>query len=341
MSVVRVPFEEMHQTVKSVFQKAGMEESRADLAARIHTESSCDGVFSHGLNRIPTFIRYVQDGMTHVNAEPELIGSTGSIEKYNGNKGPGVLNARFAMNRAMAIAEEQGLGLVTLNNTSHWMRGGTYGWQAAEKGFIGICWTNTESCMPAWGAASASVGNNPLVLAVPGGETPVVLDMAMSQFSYGKLQTTRLAGETLPLPGGYDDKGELTCDPGAIEQTGRILPAGYWKGSGLATLLDLLAAVLSGGLSTSGLDDRGYTHCTGCSQVFLAVSPEAAGGASFISQTVVDTIEHLHRAEPVAPGNRVRYPGESTLQKRKENREKGIPVDPGIWEKVKGLAASL
>ncbi len=335
---MRVSFEDMHTTVKTAFINAGIDEERAGQAALIHTESSCDGVYSHGLNRVPLFLKYVEDGLIDIHAEPECINSSGAIEHYDGKRGIGVLNARFAMDRAMEIAQSSGLGLVTLKNTNHWMRGGAFGWQAAEAGFIGICWTNTESCMPAWGSAVETIGNNPLVLAVPHGDAPVVLDMAMSQFSYGKLQTTRLAGEKLPYAGGYDRNGELTDDPGEIEETRRVLPVGYWKGSGLATLLDLLAALLSGGLTTAGIDRLGYKNCVGCSQVFLAVSPDTAGGSSFIAESVRDTINQLHGAEPLEPGRTVRYPGEQTLKTRRENRELGIPVDKDIWEQVVKLA---
>ena len=182
--MTRIAFDEMKATIKSAFLNAGMREEKADICAQIHTESSRDGVYSHGLNRVERFVDYIQKGWVDVNAEPSLQNNLGSLEIYNGNLGPGILNARFAMNRATEIAEKSGLGLVTLNNSTHWMRGGTYGWQAANKGFIAICWTNTESCMPAWGAKTIGIGNNPFIMAVPHKSGHVVLDMAMSQYSY-------------------------------------------------------------------------------------------------------------------------------------------------------------
>src|SRR5205823_1096144 len=142
------------------------------------------------------------------------------------------------------------LGCVALKNTNHWMRGGSYGWQAAEAGVIGICWTNTMPNLPPWGASDQRLGNNPLVIAVPRPPGHVVLDMAMSQFSYGALASYRLRGEQLPVAGGFDIDGQLTRDPAAIEHSGRPLPIGFWKGSGLALMLDMLAALLSGGRAT-------------------------------------------------------------------------------------------
>ena len=173
----------------------------------------------------------------------------------------------------MELADQYGIGMVGIRNTTHWMRGGTYGLYAARKGYAAIMWTNTESCMPPWGGRECRLGNNPFVMAVPsadGGE-PLQLDMAMSQYSYGKLQVTRLAGEKLPYPGGFDDEGNLTDDPGAIEQSRRVLPVGYWKGSAFSFMLDILGSVLTDGIGAAGMDQKGYGSCGGCSQVMICL----------------------------------------------------------------------
>jgi len=336
--MTRIPFDEMKATIKSAFLNAGMPEEKADTCAQIHTESSRDGVYSHGLNRVERFVDYIGKGWVDVNAEPTLELNLGSMETYNGNLGPGILNAIFAMNRATEIAEKNGLGLVSLNNTTHWMRGGVYGWQAAEKGFIGICWTNTESCMPAWGAKSCGIGNNPFIMAVPRKEGHVVLDMAMSQYSYGKLQTTRLKGQKLPYPGGFDQEGNLTDNPGEIEETRRILPMGFWKGSGFAVMLDLISALLSGGLTTAGIDKADKGSCGSCCQVFIAIDPRKINTQEFIDQALRETVEQLKSSVPATENGEIFYPGEQSLKTRHENLQLGIPVDDGIWLKVKELA---
>src|SRR6185312_8910096 len=136
------------------------------------------------------------------------------------------------MERAIDLSREHGIGCVALRNTTHWMRGGTYGWQAADAGMIGICWTNTMPNLPPWGDTVPRLGNNPLIVAVPRAGGHVVLDMAMSQFSYGALAAYRKRGELLPVDGGFDTAGNLTRDPGAIDRAQPPLPIGYWKGSG-------------------------------------------------------------------------------------------------------------
>jgi 3-dehydro-L-gulonate 2-dehydrogenase len=287
---------------------------------------------------VERFVEYLHKGWVDSHAEPALQSSLGTMEIYNGNMGPGILNALFAMNRATEIANANGLGLVSLNNTTHWMRGGAYGWLAADKGYIGICWTNTESCMPAWGARSGGIGNNPFIMAVPRKEGHVVLDMAMSQYSYGKLQVTRLKNQKLPYPGGFDTDGELTDDPGAIEESRRILPMGYWKGSGFAILLDIISSLLSGGLTTAGIDKYDKGSCGSCCQVFIAIDPLKFNTKEFVENAINETIEQIKNSVPVKENSGIYYPGEQSLRTRKENMELGIPVDPGVWEKVKELA---
>ena len=336
--MLRIPFATMQQVVAEAFIKAGMNENDAQTCARIHSESSCDGVYSHGLNRVARFVDYIKRGWVDIQAKPSLVKKLGVIEIHDGKQGTGILNAFYAADRAMAIAAEQGVGIVALRNTTHWMRGGTYGWYAADRGFITIAWTNTESCMPAWGGKNTRLGNNPFVMAVPRKKGHIVLDMAMSQYSYGKLGVTRLKGAQLPYPGGFDKDGNLTSEPGPIEQSMRILPAGYWKGSGFAILLDTLAAVLSEGIATNELDKIQRGSCTGCSQIFIVIDPRQLGGEEFTNQVADGVADYVNSSTPAENNNEVRYPGESTVRTRKEHLANGVLADEGVWAEVLALA---
>lgn len=334
---MRIPFTVMKDEIKRVFLKAGLEEEKAEICAFAHAESSLYGVYSHGLNRVARFVDYIQKGWVDVNAEPSLSLSLGAIEVYDGNRGPGILNAKFATNKAIEVAKKFGIGLVTLKNTTHWMRGGTYGWDAANRGYAAICWTNTESCMPAWGAKNNHVGNNPFVMALPRENGNIVLDMAMSQFSYGKLQVTRLKNEKLPVMGGYDKSGTLTDVPGLIEESMRILPMGYWKGSGFSILLDAMAAILSDGLSTVEIDKVQAGSCGGCSQVFMVINPSALSNKTFVENTLNDVVEYVKASTPTTDDGEIYYPGELAAKTCRENKEKGIPVDEMVWNEILAL----
>src|SRR6266849_1592164 len=335
----RIPYQELFDTLLRVLQKLGFESERARLCARLFADASRDGVYSHGLNRFPRFVLQIQNGTINIHAEPELVAANGSLERWDGKLGPGPLNAYQCMERAIALSKKHGTGCVALANTTHWMRGGNFGWQAADAGVIGICWTNTHPNLPPWGASDPRVGNNPLIIAVPRPQGHVVLDMAMSQFSYGALASHRLRGEQLPVEGGFDSAGRLTKDPAAIEATRRPLPIGYWKGSGLALLLDMLAGLLSGGLFTHQIAPDPERE-TKLSQVFIAFDISSRSPADDSARLVDEIIDHFHSPPPPL-GPRVRYPVENVLQTRKENLASGVPVEPEIWRQVQALSASL
>lgn len=334
-SIVRLPFDEVADHLTRVLLREGFTEERARRCATIFTETHLDGVASHGLNRFARFVGQIRSGVVDVHAEPVCVAALGAWEQWDGRLGPGVLNAGGATDRAIELARQHGLGLVALRNTNHWMRGGTYGWQAVRAGFAFIGWTNTTPNMPPWGTVTAKLGNNPLIVAVPDERTPVVLDIAMSQFSYGRMEVLRLRGARLPVPGGYDRDGRLTDDPGAILDAQRPLPIGYWKGAGLALLLDLLAAVLAGGKTTHEIGRE--RDELGLSQVFLAIDVARPAGPDAVSRVVRAVIDDLHTAEPAADGGPARYPGEQVLRTREANRRDGIPVDEAVWREILAL----
>lgn len=331
--MLRVSYEELQDAFSRVLLKLGFERGRAVLCAQLFADASRDGVHSHGLNRFPQFVRMIQNGVVTINAEPELVTGFGALERWDGRSGPGNLNAYRSMERAIALSRQHSIGCVALANTNHWMRGGNYGWQAADAGVIGICWTNTLANLPPWGASDPRVGNNPLIIAVPRPQGHVVLDMAMSQFSYGALTSYRIRGEQLPVEGGFDAEGRLTRDPAAIEASKRPLPIGYWKGSGLALMLDLLAALLSAGQATYQVPLESERE-TKLSQVFIAVDLSSMDPADASARLADHIIEHLQATQCGAP---VRYPGQRVLQIRKESLANGVPVESSIWREVQEM----
>jgi 3-dehydro-L-gulonate 2-dehydrogenase len=329
---MKVPFEKLQSEFKRVLLSLNFSGEKADLCAAIFAENSRDGVYTHGLNRFPTFVEYVKEGLVKPDAEPTKQNAFGSLEQWNGNAGPGILNARFCMKRAIGLANENGIGCIAIKNTNHWMRAGAYGWQAAEAGLIGICFTNTIANLPPWGGIDPRLGNNPLVIAIPRKNGHVVLDMAISQYSVGKLNLYKNNNEELPLPGGYDDTGNLSTDAVAILESKRLLPIGFWKGSGLSLVLDLLATVLSQGNSTAKITQSEKE--SGVSQVFICIKP---GNSGHTANLIEEIINYTKTSRPEHKGGTISYPGENTLRTREKSLKEGVLVDEKIWAKVLGF----
>lgn len=329
----RVPFEDLCRALERCLYPRGFARERARRCARIVAENSLVGVASHGLNRFPRFLEWIERGWVDPCGTPERVATFGSLERWDGHLGPGPLNAETCMDRATKLAETHGVGVVALRNTNHWMRAGTYAWQAADAGFVGICFTNTEPNLPPWGSSEPKLGNNPLAVAIPRSNgRHVLFDGAMSQFSYGALETAARRNESLPVPGGFGRDGEITDDPAEILASKRALPIGFWKGAGLSLVMDLLAAVLSAGRSTCELGTQDGEY--GVSQVFTAFGPRLIGplGAERIEATLTDL-------EAAGDDTSVRYPGERLCMVRERNLREGVPVDEAIWEEVRGLAS--
>ena len=329
---MRIPYSEMKNLFRDILIKRGFPKAKAEKAAEMFADNSCDGVYSHGLNRFPRFISYVSDGHVDPNVEPTLEDSFGAVERWNGNLGVGCTNAAAGMDRAMELSSKFGIGCVAIRNTNHWMRGGSYGLQAARAGFAGICWTHTTVNVSSWGAKTCNVGNNPLVMAFRWEKSHLLIDGALAQYSYGALEGYKMAGKQLPFPGGYDSSGNLTCDPGAILETWRVLPIGFWKGSGYSLLLDVIGAALSKGNTVPDIGRIGEE--IGLTQVFIAFDINKISGREYIDSMAEKLLADFKAAEPAEPGVPFFYPGEKEALNREENLELGIPVNEDIWKEL-------
>lgn len=333
-SSIKISAPVMESEFKRILLKYNFTEDKASKLAEIYTTNSLEGVYTHGVNRFTKFIKYVSEGHIKPDQEPVCTHAAGAIEQWNGKLGPGPLNALICTDRAMAIASKQGMGCVAIANTNHWMRGGTYGWRAAKQGYAFIGWTNTIKNMPAWGGVDAKLGNNPLVIAVPYQQEAIVLDMAMSQFSYGALDLHVLRNQQLPVPGGYDKHGMLSTDPASIRDSERTLPIGYWKGSGLSLLLDILAALLSGGFPVVDVSKQNVEN--NLSQVFIAFNLSKLNNFNTIPALLQHIIDDYHHSIP-DKNSKILYPGERVLSVREENTKNGIPVIQKVWDDIMAL----
>ena len=302
--------------------------------AEIFAGNSLDGVHSHGMNRYPRYLEDMDKGLCdRTVTRAEKVSAFGGLEVWNAHFGIGPLIAEQMTERVIRLAKEHGIACCALRNNSHWLRAGRYGLMIADAGLAGICFTNTCMNITAWGAKQPSTGNNPITMALPGPDGSLVMDMAVSQYAYGKLEIMAQEGKMLPQPCGYDGEGRETCDPAEICKSSLMLPMGMWKGSALSIMLDLMAALLAQGRTSHeiGTPQQGEK---GMSQVYIAMHPGALGDLQETYRRLQESIDFLHGIAPADGKHGVHIPGEGLEETRRRNRENGIPVTEETWERI-------
>lgn len=337
--VIRLTGSEIREQVLRVLSSRNVPEENAAVFADVIVENCLDGVTSHGVTRFPAYVGNIDDGYMDPAASPTRVASFGAIEQWDGNRSLGPIAATAFMGRAMELAAENGIGCVAARNTTHWLRAGTYGRQAAKAGYASICWTNARPGMPAWGGRMPRLGNNPIVFALPG-SPPIVVDVAMSQYSYGRIQEAALAGKQLAVPGAIGFDGKPTTDAQEIIETlkagaYRLLPTGFWKGSAMAFVLDALAAILSGGLASREVETETPADI-GISQVFIAFDISKWMGQAELHQRLAEIVDHLKNGHDGVSED-IRAPGEGTHETRLKNERDGVAVDETVWKNILAL----
>jgi 3-dehydro-L-gulonate 2-dehydrogenase len=148
-----------------------------------------------------------------------------------------------------------------------------------------------------------------------------------------RIEEARLAGKQLPVPGGYDEDGNLSTDPAAIEKTWRVLPMGYWKGSGLSILFDLIATVLTNANAVHNIGT--FSDEVGLSQILIAIDPSRFNDQETTDKIVDEIISDIKSSVPVKEDGKIFYPGEREMNNRRENTKNGIPVNDEVWEIIR------
>lgn len=328
-----VTYEQAVQTMEKGLLRF-MPTETAHRFAEVFAGNSLDGVHSHGMNRYPRYISDMESGLCDPTVtEAERVSGFGALELWDAHFGVGPLIAQQAAARAGELARAHGVACVALRNNSHWLRAGRYALELADQGLVGICFTNTCMNLTAYGARQSSTGNNPMAFAIPRKAGSLLMDMAVSQYAYGKLELMAQKGEMLDTPCGYDAEGNETRDPKKIIESGLMLPMAMWKGSALSIMLDLMAAMLAHGRTSHEIGTPADGE-RGMSQVFIALNPAAVGDMDEVEARMSRTLDFLHNLETGS----VRAPGERLGGTREKHLKEGIPVTDATWAKILELS---
>jgi LDH2 family malate/lactate/ureidoglycolate dehydrogenase len=331
---VRVTLDQLAEWIRAVLESEGVPSRIAWIEADVMAEADLHGVPSHGVRMLPNLIQALRLGQATRNPNLRVLRHHAAVMLLDCDHGPGRYTSARAMGHAVARAREYGIGFCLAIRTTHWGRAHAYALRAARNGMVGLCATNAIPNMTAWGSARPVLGNNPLAIGVPQPGAPLVLDMAMSQAAVGKVGTWLREGLRVPQGWGLDREGQPTDDPAKILESGRLLPCGGHKGAGLALMIELLTAGLSGGplsheiveTDRSGLD-------AGSTKLFLAIDPECFGEPGTLARRSGDLAAWLRAHAGVS----IKLPGDRGREARRRNLEEGIPIHPAIASALTSL----
>jgi L-2-hydroxycarboxylate dehydrogenase (NAD+) len=331
--VIEIDRERAEATAAAAFEAHGIDAADAELTAEVLVSADARGKGSHGLLRLPRFVRGVLAGHVDPDGAVEVVRDAGAAATLSGGSRLGPVVATEAMGEAMARADEYGVGLVGVHDANHLGMLGYYTEEARRAGYVALGVTNTEPAMPPHGGREAVLGTNPIAVGLPT-EPPFNLDMSTAAISRGEVLERREAGESLPEGVALDAEGRPTTDPAAALD-GVIRPFDGAKGSGLAIAVEVLAGGLVG--AAMGTDVTGTYHTTDpCTKgdLFVAVDPVATGGEGAVER-MESFLADLTASPPAAGVDAVRLPGESAAA---GDRRETVPVDPELWETVRAIA---
>lgn len=330
---------------RSLLTALGTPEAHAKIVADSLVEANLRGVDSHGVQMLATYIQQIRAGGIEVEAEGHVEREDGVCLRYHGDNGLGQVVADRCTDHSIRIAHALGVSVVVASHSNHFGTGAWWGQKLAREGLIGIVMSNACPAVAPWQGKTAIFGTNPFCVAVPGhGEkSHWLLDMATTTVALGKLTNALHRGEkTIPLAWGFlDSSGNPTSDP-VEAQRGNPTPIGGYKGTGLAMMVEILCAGLSGGGMTTQLPiNRTGGDPLGISHTFIALDPKRFLPAGEF-ETRMDTLGALVKAsEPAAGYAEVLIGGEPEWRTQQNRRREGIPLPAKLWTQLTAIANEL
>jgi (2R)-3-sulfolactate dehydrogenase (NADP+) len=313
---------------------SGASPEQASPVAQSIRDAEAEGIRNVGLGYLPIYCEHLRCGKIRGDAVPALSEMAPAMLRVDARHGfchPAFL---FALQRFVTMANAQGVAALAI---AHSYSAGVVGWfvtKLAEQGLVGLAFANASASIAPWGGRKAMFGTNPVGFAAPRkGHPPIVVDMASSATARVNIVQAATRGEQVPPGWVFDSEGKPTTDPKALLAGGSVGPLGGAKGYGLALMVDILAAGLTGSsfsreASPFGNNEGGPPDV---GQLFIALSPRLTGG-----DTMAERLEELAAAVEAQPG--ARLPGDKRHDARRKAEREGVDVPEDLVAKLEGYA---
>lgn len=325
---------------EQVLVSAGMNLEEAKVASDSIVKANLEGVDSHGISRLPIYMRRFRDGRMNVNPNIQLIQKTTSVLLADGDNGLGHIVSYRAIVKGTEMAKQSGTCVIAVKNSNHFGTAAYFCQLACEQNLACIAFTNSPPGIAPWGGKRAFFGTNPIAFGFPtGSDQPVIIDLSTSIVARGKIILAAKQGQLIPDGWAIDENGQPTNDPKAALK-GSVLPLGGAKGSALALAVEILTGVLSGaafGPHVKNIYDDGETEPANVGHFFILMDIEKFISLPLFFASMENLLKEMKEV-PLAPGkSEIRYPGERRKRERELHLSGGISLSSSIEEELTNI----
>lgn len=333
--------ERLESFVESVLTSMRVRGDHARICAVRMIEADLRGMHGHGIFRLPGYYRRLEEGGYNLKPNIRALRETPVSAVVDGDNGLGQVVVTYAVELAIQKAKENGLAWVGIRHSNHAGAGGVYAALSLPHDMISMYMAiGNANHMPPWGGVDLLLSTNPIAFAFPTGEEPpVVLDIATTVASFGKVKVTAQRGEELPTGWMIDRKGQPLTDPKRIHE-GFLLPIGGHKGYGLNFVIGALAGVLNTAAFGSAVIDfnKDFQTPTNSGQVYFAMRPDLFRDLKDFKAEMDLRIREMRNATPMEGAEPIRLPGEMAMRRERQMRKDGVPVAPAVIAQLQEIA---
>lgn len=335
--------ESLRRLTAAVFERAGCQPPEAERVGRYLVEANLVGHDSHGVIRIPSYIRWLDEGKLVAGQSIQVVLENEVIAVVDGQLGLGQSVGEQATKLGIEKSARHGVAVVALRNSGHLGRIGDWALLAAEAGKMSMHFVNSSGSgilVAPFGGIDRRFSADPIAVGVPrGDQPPILLDISTCTLAEGKIRVARNKGATVPDGSIIDAEGRPTNDPNVFygDPPGAILPIAGHKGSGLAVITEILAGALSGG---SCSDPKNAGHLlNGMLSIYLA--PHFFQDDNYFQGEVDRFVRWVKSSQPVSAGGEILMPGEIEERTKAQRLSEGIDLDEVTWRQIVETCQSL
>jgi len=336
-----LPITDAQAFISKAFQSVQVPLADANLVAELMVKSDLVGADGHGIFRLPAYLKRIRAGGINLSPNIHIEREQGATALINGDNALGHLVMNKAVDLAIEKVKQHSVCWVGSHYGNHSGAASVYVRKLAEQGYIGIYMAvGNANHMAPWGGIDLLLSTNPIAIAVPAGNHPIVLlDIATTVAAYGKVKVAAQKGEPIPEGWMIDRQGSPITDPQKSSE-GSLLPIGGYKGYGLAVMIGLLAGALNDAAVGKGTIDFNAHHhlITNTGQTIIAVDPSAFGDKEAFIGRVIALVDDLKSSSTLPGVNEIRVPGDGAAKVMAERMRLGIPVAPELLEALNACA---